>query len=351
MFKKKPVALNAYSDLVAAIKSTLMGGFLAAKKVLEYQRVKTYWEVGKEIAERVDASNGQMVLGEKLYEHLSLDIRKNTGIELSHDTIFRAIQFNKKYPEFPGKTTLTFTHYRQLLYVKDPVVRSRLEKRAMISNMSVADLSNEISSLNIDQKKVHKGIIERIPVKRGELFFYCVRSARDINGEMEFIIDCGFKISVPVKASDHKIKCDLSKSKINIVRVEKKDNVYNIVTVRVGSDKMYTYCAKVVRVVDGDTIDVRIDVGFGIWLDERLRLKGINAPEVKTNAGKLAKQFLEKYLSKCPNVIIRTSKEGMYGRWLADIFALKNSKDPHRIVVQGEYLNQVLLDEGLVEIY
>lgn len=351
MAKNKPVALNVYDDLIIAIKSALIGGFVAAKKALEYQRLKTYWEVGKEITERVAASNGQMVLGPKLYKKISLDIQKNTGLELSRDTISRAVQFNKNYPEFPTDTSLTFTHYRKLQHVKDLGLRARVEKKAITSSMSTASLANEITRLKVKQNKVHNGVIERLDIRRGEPFVYIVRSARDINGKKEFIIDCGFKISVLVKASGHKIKCDLSKSNVNIVRVEKKDNIYNIFTMRSGSDKVYTYSAKVVRVIDGDTIDVRIDVGFGIWLDERLRLNSINTPEVTTDLGKLSKQFLEKYFSKCPNIIIRTSKEGMYGRWLADIFALKDCSDPYKIAVQGEYLNQVLLDEGLASIY
>lgn len=43
---------------------------------------------------------------------------------------------------------------------------------------------------------------------------------------------------------------------------------------------MYEYKCKVLRVVDGDTVDVDIDLGFGVWLqEERIRLAGIDAPE------------------------------------------------------------------------
>ena len=45
---------------------------------------------------------------------------------------------------------------------------------------------------------------------------------------------------------------------------------------------MYTYNAKLVRVVDGDTVDLKIDLGFDIWINERVRLKDIDAPEVRT---------------------------------------------------------------------
>jgi len=41
----------------------------------------------------------------------------------------------------------------------------------------------------------------------------------------------------------------------------------------------------------------------------------------------------------------------MYGRWLADVFCLAGERDPRKIAAEGEYLNQILLDQGLVELY
>ena len=66
---------------------------------------------------------------------------------------------------------------------------------------------------------------------------------------------------------------------------------------------MYKYKAKLMRVVDGDTVDVDIDLGFGVWLrKERIRLRGIDTPESRTRDevekkyGLLAKNFLQKIL-------------------------------------------------------
>ena len=64
---------------------------------------------------------------------------------------------------------------------------------------------------------------------------------------------------------------------------------------------MFTYGAKLVRVVDGDTVDIDIDLGFGVWLkNERIRLYGIDTPESRTRDkvekkfGKAAKAFVVK---------------------------------------------------------
>lgn len=46
---------------------------------------------------------------------------------------------------------------------------------------------------------------------------------------------------------------------------------------------MYEYKANVVKIVDGDTVDVNIDLGFGVWMmDERVRIMGIDTPESRT---------------------------------------------------------------------
>lgn len=88
---------------------------------------------------------------------------------------------------------------------------------------------------------------------------------------------------------------------------------------------MYEYRTKVSRVVDGDTVDVDIDLGFGVWLrKERVRLLGIDTPESRTRDkeekkyGLAAKEFLKKALGTSP--ILKTTKDGKgkFGRILGE---------------------------------
>jgi len=91
---------------------------------------------------------------------------------------------------------------------------------------------------------------------------------------------------------------------------------------------MYEYRCKVVRVIDGDTVDVDIDLGFGVWLHkERVRILGIDTPESRTRDkvekrfGLLAKEFVEKFFKTDGDVILRTQKydaKGKFGRILGD---------------------------------
>lgn len=113
---------------------------------------------------------------------------------------------------------------------------------------------------------------------------------------------------------------------------------------------LYTYKAKLKKVVDGDTIDVYIDLGFDIHYFSRVRLAGINTPESRTKnleekkLGLAAKEFVDQWLqNNGPEFIIKTGKEekGKYGRVLGTIYTMSEDK----------CLNTDLIDEGLAREY
>ena len=90
---------------------------------------------------------------------------------------------------------------------------------------------------------------------------------------------------------------------------------------------MYEYKCKIVKIVDGDTIDVDIDLGFGTWIhNERIRLVGIDTPESRTRdleekkAGLYAKRCVEGFLPVGSNQTLVTHKDksGKFGRILGD---------------------------------
>lgn len=102
---------------------------------------------------------------------------------------------------------------------------------------------------------------------------------------------------------------------------------------------VYRYNAIIEKVVDGDTIVVSLDLGFGIWLHKQsIRLYGINTPEIKggeRERGLLAKRFvvsrLVSYTSKSISVVIDTFKgrKDKYGRWLGKVWYFDSCNCPH----------------------
>jgi len=98
----------------------------------------------------------------------------------------------------------------------------------------------------------------------------------------------------------------------------------------VSQQKLFHYKATVDRIVDGDTIDVILDLGFDLKMESRIRFAGINAPESRTKdpvekeQGLAAKRYVEDWISALEGrIIIQTSLDdrGKYGRILGRILS------------------------------
>ena len=109
---------------------------------------------------------------------------------------------------------------------------------------------------------------------------------------------------------------------------------------------MWTYRCKLKRVIDGDTVDVDIDLGFGIWqMNERVRIMGIDTPESRTRDkiekkfGLAAKAKLKSLLGPKPVLQTTISKKGedmkgKFGRVLGDF------------LIDGKQVSQIMCKEG-----
>ena len=116
----------------------------------------------------------------------------------------------------------------------------------------------------------------------------------------------------------------------------------------------YIYRGKLERVVDGDTIDALIDVGFDIWVKKRIRYKGVDAWESRTRnleekklglaAKARNKELLEQVSSKPGYFRLKSYGVGKYGRVLADIFIM----DSNGVQIN---INETLISEGHAYIY
>ena len=98
---------------------------------------------------------------------------------------------------------------------------------------------------------------------------------------------------------------------------------------------MFEYSCKLIKVIDGDTVDVDIDLGFGVWLrNQRIRMYGIDTPESRTRDldekkyGLAAKAFLTEMLDDS-HLILKTHKDerGKFGRILGEIWRTTNFAD------------------------
>jgi micrococcal nuclease len=100
---------------------------------------------------------------------------------------------------------------------------------------------------------------------------------------------------------------------------------------------LFNYRAKVIHVVDGDTVDFSVDLGFNLSISIRTRLIGINAPERFTPEGKAASEYLQKLLPEGHTFTISTDKMpgDKYGRWLASIWIDSSTTVNDKMLAEG----------------
>lgn len=105
----------------------------------------------------------------------------------------------------------------------------------------------------------------------------------------------------------------------------------------------YVRNAKINKVIDGDTVDLQVDLGFDLTALMRCRLDGINAPEKNTAEGKVSQAWMAQTLPIGSDVVVQTvkDKKEKYGRYLAVVF----------LPGQAKSINDQLVEQGLAKPY
>ncbi len=122
-----------------------------------------------------------------------------------------------------------------------------------------------------------------------------------------------------------------------------------------GTDPLHIYKAVVENIIDGDTLLVRIDLGFNVWTTQRLRLRGIDAAALTvhskpTSRAAKARAFIEHRLKSLEFIVLKTYKTDMYGRYVADVCYHPTIKKKEDVYLKGFFLNQQLLEAGLADV-
>lgn len=118
---------------------------------------------------------------------------------------------------------------------------------------------------------------------------------------------------------------------------------------------MFQYEAKVLRVVDGDTLHLVIDLGFHVAIDATVRLARINTPETLEYTVKGLNDPAKDYiLSNCPPgsvCVVEISRAEKYGRWLAELLFQPGVIDRIEILKNPRVLNDELVRNGFAKLY
>ena len=324
-----PVANDSYRFLRSEISELLEAGKNRAVRALEDELVKTYHAVGKQISLHLEGQADASTYGAQLVERLAADV--DLGIRLLYD----CIRFFRQFPTLPTSTDLGWSHLRVLFMLPTPVLRDQFLHTAAQEGWTVRELRDQVQKQVTAQPKPVRTPRDHLPPLRGRLYTY---KRQVVDGVPR--LDLGFHISrsFPKGAPD-----------AMVVHSVWTDAGLVLEPTHGRQDTFYTYRATLQRVIDGDTLWVNIDCGFDIWTDQRLRLRGIDTPEMDTPEGQRARRFVEAALRKCSVLGITTTKPDKYDRYLADVFYLETESDAHVVLAQGTFLNRELIEVGLAK--
>ena len=307
--KPNSIILPKYDVLLNEVKNHILQTQAVIERTVIRKKVEMAWSIGKSVSQHIkqnpelEKSN----YGKQLFQRLESD----TGIPIR--MLYKMHDFYKSYPFLPkDNDKLNWNHYQLLSGIKKKEERKYLEDLVKEKNLTAADLRKNIKK----KKTLNADSAPTLAPRRGQLGYYKLFKP---SGSKENQIDCGFKIYLA-----------MPKKLPQSVQIVDGTN----------ARQAYTYKGYLTRIVDGDTLRVTLDLGFGIMHEEILRLRGINAAEASARGGKKATDGLKKILSTQDSFIVKTSSTDTYNRYLADIF-----------LNDGTYLNQLLLDRKLAVLF
>ncbi len=105
----------------------------------------------------------------------------------------------------------------------------------------------------------------------------------------------------------------------------------------------FLYRAREVRVIDGDTIEALVDLGFHSLTEQRLRLAQIDAPEIRTKEGRLARNFLIETITPAKTIVLKTIKADLHGRYVAHLFCSSAEMSIDECFETGLHINDLMV--------
>ena len=353
------LARTNYETLLNRVRKVLAEGRARAKRALEHEEVRTWWEAAQIINKDLRAHDGRAAYGKQVVPKLAADL----GV--SKEYLYDILRFQRTFPIVDSSPQLTLTHYRILSSIENSKGRARLYRKAVRDKLSAPELLNEIRSqkllgsedLKLDDagdkaERVKPHLTSPLAPRRGEFFTYRIVKPRDLHPTPEFFsIDLGFMNRIDLKLG--RIKEPKEGEIIQAIRTEENNqgDRYKFKRVEIESGRpeelLYTYKATVKKVIDDDTLWTDIDLGFHFWTERKLRLRGIDAAEIEK--GKAASDFVKRTLARVSFVVIKLSGRDKFDRALTDLFYLEGTEEREKVLREGKFLNQELLDLGLAK--
>ena len=325
-----------YRALQSEVRSILSEGLERAQRVVERERIRTYWELGSVLdiylAEHGSGYGGQVF---KLVA---------TDCGLTDRLLYDIVSFRRSFTNSHTYANLTWSHYRRVLALsvaeRDYYLRAASDRGWTVREMEAQIKSGAMQLLPGETTKGSKAL--EVQAKRGELFTY-----RIVVKNGEELLDLGCRTYRPIEAAwGHSSEGDLLRS----VPDRRTQAGYRLELAE-SRRRLYTFVARATKIIDGDTLWAMLDLGFDTFAERKLRLRGIDTPEMDSVAGRQARTFLVDTLAEVSLFVVTTTKVDLYDRYLADLFVLPGEPDPAVIALEGGYLNREMVKEGVARVW
>ena len=336
--------LGEYATLKERVRETLILG----QQRIEAARVSTYWRTGWYIQTHIKLHAGRAEYGAQVLTRLGRDLAMDASVlrrcvrfvEWLAD-LLPPEQIQAARPESPlaidlstdnGRPLLTWTHYRALLTVPDARQRDALLEQATRQGWSSTELEARVrrTSARSSQDAIASRLLT--PLRGTPGLFHI----KDVAGTRYW--DLGFEAYRELSGAQARaFKAG------DLVQLTAQGTLEPAPKEATPAN-LYTYDARLLRVVDGDTLWLLIHLGGTDWRKEKLRLRGIDCPELTTSAGEAAKRYVQAQLQRTTRLTITTTKPDQWDRYLSDVFLTTSA---------GEdlFLNNRLLDTGHARLY
>ena len=342
---------DGFDDLKGEVVRLMQDGKMKAEQAFMDETLRTYHGIGQVLDTYLLNKKDRAEYGERVVLRLSQEV----GIGKS--ALYSGLAFYRLNPKFQTRGKLTWSHYRALLSLPSVADQQAYELAADKNAWSVRELETQIRASALEGASpgaLSRAVLrpdENLPALRGWFYTYrlveggSVEGDSSLPGDSDLRLDLGFgtHLAWPLKGVEGARAGDY------LTATRDRSGDYSFAPGDRRPAAFYTYTARVIHVIDGDTIWVDIDCGFRVWCRQKVRLRGIDSPELPTAGGVRAKSFATRELSEVAFVVVTTTKPDKYDRYLADVFYAPGEEDPERVLREGKFLNRELLVRGLAE--
>ena len=362
------VKVSGYDALFNKISGRIERARGEITSIAESILLKLYHEIGGDIVNAEKSGEERSGYGKHFIPQLSKDLTAKYGKGFSETNIKYMRQFYLAYPNRQAPDELTWTHYQLLSRIEDAALRKAYDKKAVKEHWTTDKLKEVLTKDQVQQITFDAGEEDagsaalsmekakglQIHAVRGQLNLYPVADPAKVAhlrplAQDEIFLDRGFyqyhrlrwtKGAVPQPGDV-----------VELIESPEGRQFKRHAAGALPRGATFTYAAALERVVDGDTLAVGIEDHFGNVARVRLRLNRIDCPELKTAAGKAAREFVVKELAACPFIVIKTHSTDIHARFLVDVYYSSGASDPQKVAADGKLLNQELLDAGHAKLW